>query len=127
MSRKFLKKDRSRVVAKDNDVPSRLTPSMTMPSSNLGSEFDDGYNSDCLSVNEYIDDAEFFENSEFIKKRVISVLPVLNADGQRKRHERGEPKRGEELLTKDDEKELERIRYYFREIIDRHELIFERA
>lgn len=126
MSRKFQKKDGSRGVAKDN-VPFRLTPSATKTRSNSGGEFDDGYNSDFLSVNEYIDDAEFFEDAEFIKKRVISVLPGLNAEGQRKHQGRGKSARVEKLITKEEEKELERIRHYFREMIDRHELIFERA
>ena len=127
MSRKFQKKDGSRAVAKDVDVPFRLTSSATMPRSNSITEFDDGYNSDCLSVNEYIDDAEFFENAEFIKKRVVSVIPALNAEGQRKHYGYGTTNREMKLLTNEEEKELERIRYYFREIIDRHELIFERA
>ena len=127
MSRKFQKKVGSSVVAKDVDVPFRLMQSATTPRSSSMSKFDDGYNSDCLSVNEYIDDAEFFENAAFIKKRVISVIPALNAEGQRKRHGSATTNHEEKQFSKEEEKELERIRYYFREIIDRHELIFERA
>ena len=89
----------------------------------------DGYESDCLSIDEYIDDDDFFKHSSFPRKRVISaMLPITGGQHHNRKHTIREATLPKETYqySESDLEELERNRTYFREIIDEHLLIIER-
>ena len=50
-------------------------------------ELEDGYESDCFSVDEYIDDDDFFKNSTFPRKRVVSAMPSTTSGHQNRKRE----------------------------------------
>lgn len=95
----------------------------------LNLEVENGYESDCLSIDEYIEDGDFFRESEFPKKRVVSALSAAaNAFYTRKKTVRSTNK---VKITPYRYSELEKVglemkRKYFAEVIDKHVLTIER-
>lgn len=95
---------------------------LTADSLDTYSGLDDGYDSDCLSVDEYIDD--FFGDINFMRKRVKSALPSTSAHHNKKQAPE-KSKRVPFEFTDEESLDLERIRRHFKEVIDRHVLIVE--
>ena len=92
------------------------------------SEHDDGYDTDCVSVDEYIDGDDLFWESTFLRKRVTSALPPSTSNRNKKMQASIAPtkERNEFQFSDEEILELEKINKYFREVIDRHVLTIER-
>ena len=93
---------------------------------------DDGYESDCLSIDEYIENDDFFKTSIFPRKRVISVMPPMASHHHNRRgtfHDASSSKDVKREVFQFSDlalEELARKKKYFEEVIDRHVLIIER-
>ena len=91
-------------------------------------EVENGYESDCLSIDEYIENEDFFSKSEFPKKRVVSTLPVTGGAVNNRKKKLSSTKEAEKKTHYFSEAEklgLEKKRKYFEEVIDKHVLIIE--
>ena len=91
-------------------------------------EAENGYDSDCLSIDEYIENDDFFTKSEYPKKRVISTLPLSagSVNNRKKTLPSTEKeKKNTHCYTEAEILGLEKKRKYFAEIIDMHVLIIE--
>ena len=94
----------------------------------MSREAENGYDSDCLSIDEYIENDDFFSKSEFPKKRVMSTLPLLAGSINTRKKTLPSTEKAEKNTHRYTEAEilgLEKKRKYFEEVIDKHVLIIE--
>lgn len=108
---------------------SHAVPRNTSNIQNAHNEVDDGYESDCVSVDDYIEE-DFFSKKHLHRKMVTSKSTIQTSAVKKSRRvnndKSNEKKKVEQSLTEVEFDELEIKTKYFKEIIDCHELTIER-